>query len=100
MADLMKSWESGFAHYQPEIRFSDTLKGTETAQAALFSHVADMALMSRPILPLERHVMFRRAHHLPLEIMVATGSFDAADRTVAHTSPVTKSKPLQPRSSQ
>src|SRR5260370_12649060 len=94
MADLMKSWESGFAHYQPEIRFSNILKGTETAQAALFSHVADMALMSRPILPLERHVMFRREHHLPLEIMVATGSFDAADRTLALALLVNQHNPL------
>jgi phosphate transport system substrate-binding protein len=94
MAGLMKLWEEGFVRYQPEIRFSNILKGTETAQAALFSHVADMALMSRPILPLERHVMFRREHHLPLEIMVATGSFDAADRTFALAIFVNKDNPL------
>jgi phosphate transport system substrate-binding protein len=94
MAGLMKLWEEGFVRYQPEIRFSNILKGTETAQAALFSHVADMALMSRPILPLERHVMFRREHHLPLEIMVATGSFDAADRTFALAILVNKDNPL------
>ena len=94
MAALMRSWESGFERYQPEIRFADTLKGTETAQAALFTHVADMALMSRPILPLERHVMFRREHHLPLEIMVASGSFDAEDRTFALAVLVNKENPL------
>ena len=94
MADLMVAWESGFMRYQPGIRFADTLKGTETAQAALFSHVADMALMGSPILPLERHVMFRREHHLPLEITVATGSFDAADRTFALAVLVSKDNPL------
>lgn len=94
MADLMTTWESGFMQYQPEIRFADTLKGTETAQAALFSHVAEMAVMSRPILPLERHVMFRREHHLPLEITVATGSFDDADRTFALAVLVNKDNPL------
>jgi len=94
MADLMRSWESGFERYQPAIRFADTLKGTETAQAALFTHVADMALMSRPILPLERHVMFRREHHLPLEIMVATGSLDAENKTFALAILVNKENPL------
>jgi phosphate transport system substrate-binding protein len=94
MAGLMRSWESGFERYQPEVRFADILKGTETAQAALFSHVADMALMSRPILPLERHVMFRREHHLPVEIMVATGSFNAADKTFALAVLVNKDNPL------
>lgn len=94
MVDLMAAWESGFMRYQPGIRFSDTLKGTETAQAALFSHVADMAVMSRPILLLERHVMFRREHHLPLEITVATGSFDAPDKTFALAVLVNKNNPL------
>lgn len=94
LAGLMRSWESGFERYQPEIRFADTLRGTETAQAALFTHVADMALMGRPILPLERHVMFRREHHLPLEIMVATGSFDAEDKTFALAILVNRDNPL------
>jgi phosphate transport system substrate-binding protein len=94
MADLMRLWESGFEHYQPEVRFADTLKGTETAQAALFTHVADLALMGRPILPLERHVMFRREHHLPLEIMVATGSLDAEDKTFALAILVNTNNPL------
>jgi phosphate transport system substrate-binding protein len=94
MAPLMKQWEQAFTRYQPQVRFADTLKGTETAQAALFSHVADMALMSRPILPLERHVMFRREHHLPLEIMVATGSADAPDASFALSVLVSKDNPL------
>ena len=94
MAGLMRLWESQFERYQPEIRFADTLKGTETAQAGLFTHVADMALMSRPILPLERHVMFRREHHLPLEITVATGSVDAEDKTFALAIFVNKDNPL------
>lgn len=94
MASLMQSWESGFERYQPDIRFVDTLKGTETAQAALFTHVADMALMGRPILPLERHVMFRREHHLPLEIVVAAGSVDAEDRTFALAVFVNQANPI------
>jgi phosphate transport system substrate-binding protein len=94
MADLMRMWESGFRLYQPEIRFVDTLRGTETAQAALFTHVADMALMGRLILPLERHVMFRREHHLPLEITVATGSLDGEDKTFALAILVNKQNPL------
>jgi phosphate transport system substrate-binding protein len=95
MVGMMSAWESGFMRFQPQVRFSDKLKGTETAQAALFAHIADMALMSRPILPLERHVMFRREHHLPLEIMVATGSPEASDRTFALAIMVSKDNPLR-----
>jgi phosphate transport system substrate-binding protein len=95
MAPLMEVWETAFTQREPNLRFSDTLKGTETAQAALFTHVADMALMSRPILPLERHVIFRREHHLPLEIQVATGSTDALDRSFALAVLVQKDNPLR-----
>ena len=94
MASLMKSWETGFREYHPEVRFSDRLKGTETAQAALYTNVADLALMGREILMLERHVMFRRTHHFPLEIMVATGSYDVADKTCALAVFVHKRNPI------
>jgi phosphate transport system substrate-binding protein len=83
MGGLMKSWEKGFRSYQPGVRFSDTLKGTETAQAALYTDVADLALMDREILMLERHVLLRRRHRLPLEITVATGSHDVPAKTFA-----------------
>jgi len=95
MAPLMEVWENAFTKRKPNVRFSDTLKGTETAQAALFTHVADMALMSRAILPLERHVIFRREHHLPLEIQVATGSTEALDHSFALAVLVHKDNPLR-----
>ena len=95
MASLMSAWERGFEKQQPAIRFVDTLKGTETAQAALFAHVADLAVMGREILMLERHVMFRREHHLPLEIMVASGSYDVEPKSSALAVFVNKSNPLQ-----
>src|SRR6266511_1677216 len=94
MADVMKAWESGFRKYQPGVRFADTLKGTETAQAALYTNVADLGLMDREILILERHVMLRRTHHLPLEIMVATGSYDAPNKTFALAVFVNKDNPI------
>ena len=94
MAGLMKAWEAGFRKYQPGVRFVDTLKGTETAQAALYTNVADLGLMDREILSLERHVLLRRTHHLPLEITVATGSFDAARKSPALAVFVNKDNPL------
>ncbi len=94
MAGLMKAWEEGFRKYQPGIQFSDTLKGTETAQAALYTNVADLGLMDREILIIERHVMLRRTHHLPFEITVATGSFDVPNKSPALAVFVHKDNPL------
>lgn len=94
MAGMMKSWEAGFRKYQSAVRFADTLKGTETAQAALYTNVADLGLMDREILSLERHVLLRRTHHLPLELTVATGSFDVARKSPALAVFVNKDNPL------
>jgi phosphate transport system substrate-binding protein len=94
MAGLLKDWEQGFREYHPEVRFADVLKGTETAQAALYTDVADFGLMDREILTLERHVMLRRRHGLPMEFAVATGGFAAANRSPALAVFVHKDNPL------
>ncbi len=94
MAGLMKLWEQGFHQFQPELQFADSLKGNETAQAALYTEVADLALMGREILPLEWYPLFRRKHHFPLEITVATGSYDVANKTFALAVFVNKDNPL------
>jgi len=94
MASLLKSWEEGFRKHHPGVRFADTLKGTETAQAALYTNVADLGLMDREILLLERHVMLRRTHHLPFEITVATGSYDIPNKTFALAVFVNKDNPI------
>lgn len=94
MAGVMKRWEVGFRKHQTEVLFMDTLKGSETAQAALYTGVADLALMGREILPLEWYGLFRRKHHFPLEITVATGSHEAPDRTFALAVLVHRDNPI------
>ena len=94
MADLLQAWQKDFSRHHPQARYANTLKGTETAQAALYTEVADFALMDREILTLERHVMLRRKHAFPLELAVATGSADAANRSPALAVFVHKDNPL------
>ena len=94
MGGLLAGWQAGFKKFHPEVRFADKLKGTETAQAALYTEVADLALMDREILTLERHVLLRRKHTYPLAIAVATGSHDAANRAPAIAIFVHKDNPL------
>jgi len=94
MAGLLRAWQRGFRKFHPEVRFADTLKGTETAQAALYTGVADLVLMDREILTLERHVMLRRKHTYPLAIAVASGSHETANRAPAIAVFVHKDNPL------
>jgi len=94
MASLMKRWEAGFRTYQPDIYFSDFLKGTATAQFGLHENVADLALSGREIWPYEYYGIYRRSLMYPVEIAVATGSYDAPHKSYALTVFVHKDNPL------
>jgi len=94
MGALMKRWEEGFAKHHPHIWFEDTLKGSETAQAALYTGVADLALMDREMVPIEWYSLFRRKHYFPVNITVASGSYDVPDKTPALAVFVHKGNPI------
>jgi phosphate transport system substrate-binding protein len=83
MSALLKSWEDGFRRYHPQIIFTDSLKSTATAPMGLTEWVADLALMGRQIYTYEYYGVYRRSLMLPVEIAVATGSFDAAGKSAA-----------------
>ncbi|MDD3179024.1 MAG: substrate-binding domain-containing protein [Opitutaceae bacterium] len=94
MADLLNLWQQGFSKYHPEIRYEDTLKGTSTAQWGLQCWVADIALMSRPMIPYESFGTYRRSYNFPVEIEVATGSYDVPGKSYAYTIFVHRDNPL------
>src|SRR6266516_4454088 len=50
MAPLLQAWEAGFKRHHPDVRYADVMKGSDTAQAALYADVADLGLMDRKIL--------------------------------------------------
>jgi phosphate transport system substrate-binding protein len=94
MAGLLKNWEEGFARYQPGIRFRDRLKGTASAQYGLQEWVADVALMGRQMWQYEYYGTYRRSLMYPVEIGVATGSFDVPHKSFALAVFVHKDNPL------
>jgi phosphate transport system substrate-binding protein len=83
MGTLMKYWEEGFRKYQPDIWFEDKLKGTASAQFGLHENVADLAIMGRQIFPYEFYGIYRRSQQVPVEIAVATGSYDVRGKSSA-----------------
>lgn len=94
MARVMKCWQEGFRKYQPDVTFSDNLKGSATGMLGLEEMVADMALMGRQIVPYDTYGIWRRSHLLPVEIMVATGSYDLPQKSHALTVFVHRDNPL------
>ena len=94
MAGLMKNWEDGFRKYQPGIFFTDNLKGTASAPFGLSENVADLAVMGRQMFVYETYGIYRRSLMVPVEVAVATGSFDVPGKTFAPAVFVHRDNPL------
>jgi phosphate transport system substrate-binding protein len=94
MAPLMKQWERGFRKYQPAIQFADTLAGSASGMYGLEMRTADLAVMGRPIHPYERYGSYERSWVYPVEIEVATGSFEIPHKSPAYAILVHKDNPL------
>jgi phosphate transport system substrate-binding protein len=96
MGTLLNYWEEGFRKHHPEVRFEEKLLGTANAIAGLYLETADVALMGREIIPMES-IAYRRVFRVdPLEIAVATASFNVPLETFAfaifvnHDNPIDK----------
>jgi phosphate transport system substrate-binding protein len=94
MTALMKQWEKGFRKYQPGIQFADTLKGSASGMYGLEMRTADIAVMGRPINPYERYGSYERSWVYPVEIEVATGSFETPHKSPAYAIFVHTDNPL------
>jgi phosphate transport system substrate-binding protein len=94
MGTLMKYWEEGFRNYQPNVWFQDSLKGTASAQFGLHVNVADIALSGRELFPYEYYGIYRRSQLVPVQIEVATGSFDVRGKSTALGVFVHKDNPI------
>lgn len=94
MEMLLKLWEASFRKYQPNVRFKDNLTTSAAAIAGLYTGVADLGLMGREIWPIEIMAFSRAFRCVPLEVTVATGSFDVKDRSPAVAVFVHKSNPI------
>ena len=94
MGPLMKLWEEGFRKYQPGVTFSDSLMGTATAQYGLHEWQADLAVSTRQIYPYEYYGLYRRSLMYPVEIAVATGSYNVPRKSFALGVFVNKKNPL------
>jgi phosphate transport system substrate-binding protein len=94
MAALMKRWEQGFRKYQPGIQFADTLVGSASGLYGLEMRTADVAVMGRPLNPYERYGCYERSWVYPVEIEVATGSFETPHKSPAYAILVHKDNPI------
>lgn len=94
MDKLMEIWEEGFRAHQPGVRFDNTYLGTANAIAGLYLKTADVALMGREVMPME-DIAYRRVFpNSPLQVPVATASFDVPLETFAFAIFVNRRNPI------
>jgi len=94
-AIMLHNWETAFHAYQPDVVFDDRLTSTAHGLPALVFDVADVALLGREIAPLENLAFRRMFKYDPLEITIATGSFDTQYEAYALGVFVNKDNPIQ-----
>ena len=76
MGMLVKSWEDGFAKYQPGVKFEYDMYGTASAMGALYTGKGDIAILGQEIYPFETAAFQQVKHYPPVGIEIATGSLD------------------------
>jgi phosphate transport system substrate-binding protein len=94
MRQLLVLWEQDFQQFQPEIKLEYDMYGTSSAIPALFTGVADIAILGEEIDPTAVRTFERVKHYPPLGIDIFTGSVDIRNIDYAQMFFVSKDNPL------
>lgn len=94
MMNILRNWELGIHEHQRGLRFVDTLPSGASAIGALYTGVADLGLMGHHCWPVETEGFYQVFGYEPLEIIVATGSYDVPAKMPANVIYVNKQNPL------
>jgi phosphate transport system substrate-binding protein len=78
---LMKRWQLGFQEFQPGVRFTTNLPGTEAAMAGITSGIADISFIGREGYRSEIRGFKGRFGYEPLGIEISSGSFGTPHKT-------------------
>ncbi|MES2289857.1 MAG: substrate-binding domain-containing protein [Pseudomonadota bacterium] len=93
-SSLEKRFEDAFRKYHPQVKFENNLSSTFIAMAGLYTGKADLAPMGRRPTWDELQSYQRVFGTLPVEVAMATGSFDVSGWTFALVPFVHKDNPL------
>ncbi|MFE2498468.1 PstS family phosphate ABC transporter substrate-binding protein [Streptomyces scopuliridis] len=80
---IAKRWEGAFRKYHPGVKFEDNLTTSAVGIPGLYTGRADLAPMGREMLWDENQAYQRQFNGAPIEITMATGSYDVAGWTPA-----------------
>jgi phosphate transport system substrate-binding protein len=83
MSTVMRSWEEGFQRNHPGINFETRLIGTAAAMPALYTGLADLAVMGRESNATDDNGFLHVLYYLPLRLDLMTGSLDELGKSHA-----------------
>ncbi|MEO6874891.1 MAG: substrate-binding domain-containing protein [Opitutaceae bacterium] len=95
MGRIVDAWISGFAKYQPDVKFENHMYGTASAIGALYTGAGDIAILGEEISPAAATAFEREKHYPPTGIQIATGSLDVNFFDYAHMIFVQKDNPIK-----
>jgi phosphate transport system substrate-binding protein len=78
---LLKAWEKGFKRYQADLRFADSLPGSDVATSGLIAGVADIGVSGREPMLVELEAFHDSTGTDLVQIPVATGTLDVKGST-------------------
>jgi phosphate transport system substrate-binding protein len=94
-ASIFPLWEAGFRKAQPGADFANNFStSSEGALAGLVTGVSDLGPAGDEAQLSEREMFFTAKHYDPLEIVIATGGYDAVATAWAPAIVVNKDNPL------
>ena len=93
LAGVIKAWEEEFHRYQPDVRFEDRFTNA-SAMAGLFTGVADIGVSGREPVLTEYFSFYETFRYPPVEISVATGTYEVKGGSYGLVVFVHKDNPL------
>lgn len=94
-SSLEKRWEDAFRKYHPNVKFDNNLTSTFIGMAGLYTKQADLAPLGRRPMWDDLQAYQRVFGTLPVEIVMATGSYDVSGWSFALVPFVHKDNPLK-----
>jgi phosphate transport system substrate-binding protein len=95
MSSVLVAWEEHFHRYHPEVKFETNLMGTDTAMPAVYTGVADIALLGRESNQTENDGFLHTLQYKPLQLRLMAGSLDTPGKSYALVLFVDKDNPLE-----
>jgi len=95
MTNILRQWEVGIMEGgQRGLRFVDTLPSGSAAIGPLYTGVADLGVMGHHVWPVEIEGFYQVFGYEPLQIVVATGSYDVGAKMPGNVIYMHKDNPL------